>query len=58
MILTRAGDAYRNLKDFDSSKNFYERALNIEFDTYAVMGLALVQKSRENLKTLLCRLSG
>jgi len=46
MILTRAGDAYRNLDDFESAKTFYERALNIEFDTYAVMGLALITKEQ------------
>jgi tetratricopeptide (TPR) repeat protein len=46
MILTRAGDAYRNLNDYDKAKTFYERALNIEFDTYAVMGLALISKEQ------------
>jgi len=45
MILTRAGDAYRNLNDFENAQIFYERALNIEFDTYAVMGLALIAKA-------------
>jgi len=44
MILTRTGDAYRNLNDFDNAKNCYERALDIEFDTYAVMGLSLIAK--------------
>jgi tetratricopeptide (TPR) repeat protein len=46
VILTRAGDAYRNMDDFDTAQHYYERALNIEFDTYAVLGLALVAKSR------------
>jgi tetratricopeptide (TPR) repeat protein len=46
MILTRTGDAYRNLKNFDNAKSFYEKALNIEFDTYAVMGLALLAKEQ------------
>ena len=46
MILTRAGDAYRNLNDFEKAKDFYEKALNIEFDTYAVMGLALLAKAQ------------
>ena len=45
MILTRAGDAYRNIKDFDNSRRLYEIALNIEFDTYAVLGLALLAKT-------------
>jgi len=46
MILTRTGDAYRNMKDFDKARVFYEKALNIEFDTYAVMGLALIAKAQ------------
>jgi len=46
MILTRAGDAYRNMEDFDKARGFYEKALNIEFDTYAVMGLALIAKAQ------------
>ena len=44
MILTRTGDAYRNLKDLETAKLFYEKAINIEFDTYAVMGLALLSR--------------
>ena len=46
VILTRAGDAYRNLEEHDSASDYYKRALNIEFDTYAVLGLALVAKSQ------------
>ena len=46
MILTRTGDAYRNLNNSEKAKEFYERALNIEFDTYAVMGLALLSKAQ------------
>ena len=46
MILTRAGDAYRNMQDFERARLFYEKALNIEFDTYAVMGLALIAKAQ------------
>ena len=45
MILTRAGDAYRNIGDFENSRRLYEIALNIEFDTYAVLGLALLAKT-------------
>jgi tetratricopeptide (TPR) repeat protein len=44
VILTRVGDAYRNLRDYDHSVDYYRRALNIEFDTYAVLGLAVVAK--------------
>jgi tetratricopeptide (TPR) repeat protein len=46
VILTRAGDAYRNLNDFDRSVDYYQRALNIGFDTYAVLGLAVVAKTQ------------
>jgi tetratricopeptide (TPR) repeat protein len=44
VILTRAGDAYRSLNDYDKAVDYYKRALNIEFDTYAVLGLAVVAK--------------
>ena len=47
MILTRAGDACRNLNDFENAKIFYEKALNVEYDTFAVMGLALLAKAQE-----------
>jgi tetratricopeptide (TPR) repeat protein len=45
MILTRTGDAYRNLDNFEKAQFFYEKALNIEFDIYAVIGLALIAKA-------------
>jgi tetratricopeptide (TPR) repeat protein len=32
------------MNDFIKAQEYYERALNIEFDTYAVMGLALIAK--------------
>ena len=44
MVLTRAGDAYRNVGEYDNAMDCYNRALNIEFDTYAVLGLATVAK--------------
>jgi tetratricopeptide (TPR) repeat protein len=46
VILTRAGDAYRSLGDYDKAVDYYQRALNIEFDTYAVLGLAVVWKTQ------------
>jgi tetratricopeptide (TPR) repeat protein len=46
VILTRAGDAYRGLGNFEKAQDYYHRALNIEFDTYAVLGLALITKSQ------------
>jgi tetratricopeptide (TPR) repeat protein len=44
VILTRAGDAYRHLNQFDKAVECYQRALNIKYDTYAVLGLAVVDK--------------
>jgi tetratricopeptide (TPR) repeat protein len=46
VILTRAGDAYRNLEEHENASEYYRRALNIEFDTYAVLGLALIAKAQ------------
>jgi tetratricopeptide (TPR) repeat protein len=34
------------MEEHDNASNYYKRALNIEFDTYAVLGLALVAKSQ------------
>jgi tetratricopeptide (TPR) repeat protein len=50
VILTRAGDAYRNLGMYDNAVNYYQRALNNEFDQYAVLGLAMVDKSKGNYR--------
>lgn len=44
VILTRAGDAYRNMGDFEKATSYYENALNIEFDIYAVLGLAVIAR--------------
>jgi tetratricopeptide (TPR) repeat protein len=48
VILTRTGDAYRGLADLDRAEEYYRKALNIEFDEYAILGLALINKSRGN----------
>jgi len=45
--LVDIGDAYRNMNSFDKAKEFYEKALNIEFDIYAVFGIAMILKARE-----------
>lgn len=50
VILTRAGDAYRKMEDYDTAEHYYKRALNIEFDTYAVLGLAMINKARGKMK--------
>lgn len=46
VILTRAGDALRAMNKLDEAEKTYEKALNIEFDIYAVLGLALIHKAR------------
>ncbi len=48
VILTRAGDAYREIGDLDNAELYYTKALNIEFDSFAVIGLALLNKARGN----------
>ncbi|MEN6365140.1 MAG: tetratricopeptide repeat protein [Rectinema sp.] len=44
VILTRAGDAYRSMGDYEKAAEYYEDALNIEFDVYAVLGLAVIAR--------------
>lgn len=48
VILTRAGDAYRCMGQFDLAERYYTKALNIEFDEYAILGLALISKAKGN----------
>jgi tetratricopeptide (TPR) repeat protein len=50
VILTRAGDAYRGLEDHATAEKYYRKALNIEFDTYAIIGLALISKQKGNYR--------
>jgi len=49
VILTRAADAYRAMGDFREAREYYEGALNIEYDTYAVLGLALLNRMEGKL---------
>lgn len=56
VILTRAGDALRALGRLDEAEETYHKALNIEFDTYAVLGLALIHKARGNYSEALSSL--
>ncbi len=44
VILTRGGDAYRSMEKYDEAAVYYEKALNIEFDVYAVLGLAVIAR--------------
>lgn len=46
VILTRAGDAYRAMGDYDRAEACYEKALSIEYDVYALLGLALINRRK------------
>ena len=56
VILTRAGDAYRNLDDLEMATKYYHEALEIEYDIYAVMGLALIAKTNGEYEKALTNL--
>ncbi|THB68140.1 MAG: hypothetical protein D6B26_00890 [Spirochaetaceae bacterium] len=43
VILTRAGDACRKMERFVEAERYYTAALEIEFDVYAVLGLAYLR---------------
>jgi tetratricopeptide (TPR) repeat protein len=58
VILTRAGDAYRNMGEFEAAEEYYTKALNIEFDTYAILGLALINKEKGNYQEAIQSLEG
>jgi len=56
MILTRAGDACRNLGNLDKGAEYYKKALEIDYDLYAELGLALISKTLGNPESALKRL--
>ncbi len=56
IILTRAGDAYRVLHDLDNAELYYKRALQVNFDTYAMLGLALLSKERGDYEDAISRI--
>lgn len=58
VILTRAGDAYRAMESYDEAETYYKNALNIEFDEYAILGLALINKMRGNYRVAIDSLQG
>ncbi|UTC61813.1 tetratricopeptide repeat protein [Treponema sp. OMZ 788] len=47
VILTRIGDAYRSMNDFEKAKENYQKALDIDFDSYAMLGLAILCKLQQ-----------
>lgn len=57
VILTRAGDAYRVLEQNEKAVSYYREALAIEYDLYAVLGLALIAKTEGNYEEALGNLS-
>ncbi|MBT3273915.1 MAG: tetratricopeptide repeat protein [Spirochaetales bacterium] len=58
VILTRAGETYRNMAQYDEAEEHYKAALNIEFDEYAILGLALISKMRGNYRDAIVSLKG
>jgi len=58
VILTRAGDALRTLERYAEAEASYKKALNIEFDLYAVLGLALVHKAQGQYEEAIRSLQG
>ena len=56
VILTRAGDAFRVLKNYEKAQEFYERALRIDYDSYAVLGLALIDRDHRRFDEAIDRL--
>ncbi len=56
VILTRAGDAYRNMGQYDVAEDHYHRALNIAFDSYAVLGLAIIHRVRKDYDSAIAAL--
>ncbi len=57
VILTRIGDAYRNMNDFDKAKECYQKALDIDFDAYAMLGLAILCKTQKRYDEAITTLS-
>ncbi|WP_024654069.1 tetratricopeptide repeat protein [Borrelia persica] len=46
LVLTRVGDTYRYLKDYENAQIYYKKALDVDFDMFAILGLALLQKEQ------------
>jgi tetratricopeptide (TPR) repeat protein len=56
--LTKKGYTFLKEDLLDEAEEYYKRALNIEFDTYAVLGLALINKAKGNYLEALESLTG
>ena len=49
IVLTRIGDAYMNLQDYDHAELHYNEALDIGYDKYAYLGLARIHMIRNQI---------
>ena len=47
VLLTRFGDALRNVGKLDEAVLYYQKALDIDYDYYAAIGLALISKEKK-----------
>lgn len=46
VILTRIGDAYRAMDDLVEAEDYYRQALNVQYDSYAILGLAIIHRQK------------
>lgn len=58
VILTRVGDALRQLGRLDEAEEKYQAALKVDFDVYATLGLAIVHKEQGRYQQAVESLSG
>jgi len=56
VIITRAADAYRVLGNYEEAEKLYHKALDINFDLYAHLGLALIDKEKRDFDKAIERL--
>ena len=49
IVLTRIGDAYMNLQDYDQAEENYKEALVVGYDKYAYLGLARIHMIRNQI---------
>lgn len=58
VILTRAGDAWRKLGNLHKARDRYTKALELEYDPYAIIGLAWINRTEGNLEEAVRSLEG